>query len=874
MKRETYTALIIMLCMMFPFSAHSAVKGDVYHDGKINLKDAMAALRILSGIQDSADTGASVDGSGRIGIADAIYALQYTARLRSIVAATGIIGEAGGTVEVTDASSPIRGAKVIVPDGATEAGESVTIEIGYQDDPPVPLNTQVPEAIAAGKAIVLTKSGPLTFQKPVEVVWPYDDTEFDPGDMPSVLSWDEKEGAYVAAEVTAIDQTAKTVTFLTTHFSDFALAAIKGLSSKLLGSAFPPIPTGFRPEVDGFFHPNDAAAYNVGLGACAGMSSYAIWYYAFKKAQDGNGLYAKYRQGVIEDPADDKIARELLIRAALASSHAWLVVQRLIGLGQSITISTIAGFQIIQNMWLTGKPQMIAFNYSPMGRHAVVVHGYDGAGKFLIYDSNYPGKQVTVNWNPLTGFANYSDPPPDASLLFDFTHHGSPTFFKRGDFENLYMGAESGWTGPLFNTVAVASPVLDAVDSATLEKAPGENISIEGIVAGGSRPAKYLGYAIFRIDPKPNMFITRGVMDLTQAGGFQLTRSYVGGTYWIFLLATDDRAEASNMRPHAYAGMKQITLKVTEKPAALLGTLELPDVARAVQVSGSNAYVIDTNFGLRVVDVSNAASPSLKTSLSLSPYKSGRGVAISGSYAYAAIGKMQIIDIGNPEMPVMLGGAPSGDASDIEVVGSVAYVAGGGSSTPLTGALFSFDVSDPANLFKDRSLSGINFPGSDIRAVAVSGTYVHAFDPIGGWLYVIDISNPSAIKISGQVNVGGSDSILCGIHALGDRVYVINKNKFAIVDVSKPAEPAVLSSMASSYGRDVSVTGTGSYRRAYLLGADYLASFEVTDPGKPYFLSSQNLALTGVKIAVSNGKAYIASSAPGGKGALAVYQVE
>jgi hypothetical protein len=865
MQRHALTALIVWLCSLFPLCVHGAVKGDVNNDGQITLKDAIAALRVIGGTGQGADPAACVDGSGKIGMPEAIYALQCAAHLRSVPAAAGAVSQAGGTVEVTDAASPIFGAKVIVPEGATEAGETVTIEIRYQDALPGPVNTNTPEAVPAGRVVSLTKSGPITFQKPVEVVWPYDDAQLGEGDIPSVLCWNEAENKYVAAEVIAIDRAAKTVTFQTTHFSNFVLAVMKGLYQKLRGTSYPAISTGFKPDVDGFFHANDTFLYSVGLGACVGMSSYAAWYYTSQKAIDGLGLYAKYRQGVPESWEDDKIARELLVRAALASSQSWMKIQMLTSLADA------TGLLLLQNLQITGAPQLMAFNYGLTSRHAVVVYGYDGAGKFQVYDPNYPGRNVTVDWSPFTGLSNYSDPPPGVSTVFNYTHHGISTLFKRQDFENFYAGAENGWSGPLFNTIGVASPALDADDAATVEIAPGENITLQGTVGGGSVPAQYLGYCIIRSDPLPRGFLPagRGVLNLAANGGFALTRPYGAGTYWIVLLATNDPIEASQFRPHAYAGMKQVTLKVVEKPAPA-GALALPVEAYDVAVAGTHAYVIDKSFGLRVVDVADAAAPSLKASLGLTPYKYGRSIFLSGSYAYFGVGYMGIIDIADPGNPIELAGSSAGDASDVVAVGSVAYVAGGGSSTPVNGVLFSFDVSEPDNLFKDRSLSRVDFAGSDIRGVAVAGNHAYALDPIGGRLYVVDIANPAAMQKAAEVFVGGSDSIWCGIFAANDKVYVITKNTFAIVDVAKPREPAILSTMAAGYGRDVVVAGP----RAYVLGANYLAVYDVTDPRQPYFNGSIGLTGTGVKLAVAGGYAYVAQAVTGGTGALAIYRTQ
>jgi hypothetical protein len=54
------------------------VKGDVYWDGKIDLRDTIAALQILEDIYPgtSIHDAADVNGDGEIGLPEALYALR------------------------------------------------------------------------------------------------------------------------------------------------------------------------------------------------------------------------------------------------------------------------------------------------------------------------------------------------------------------------------------------------------------------------------------------------------------------------------------------------------------------------------------------------------------------------------------------------------------------------------------------------------------------------------------------------------------------------------------------------------------------------------------------------------------------------------
>jgi len=60
-----------------------ADKGDINHDGNTDMKDAVLALQICSGIaEDQGYADADIDGDGKIGMEEAVYALQIAAGLR------------------------------------------------------------------------------------------------------------------------------------------------------------------------------------------------------------------------------------------------------------------------------------------------------------------------------------------------------------------------------------------------------------------------------------------------------------------------------------------------------------------------------------------------------------------------------------------------------------------------------------------------------------------------------------------------------------------------------------------------------------------------------------------------------------------------
>lgn len=114
--------------------------------------------------------------------------------------------------------------------------------------------------------------------------------------------------------------------------------------------------------------------------------------------------------------------------------------------------------------------------------------------------------------------------------------------------------------------------------------------------------------------------------------------------------------------------------------------------AASVSIEGSIAAVADLFDGLRVVDVSDPASPRL-----LGGHRGAgiaRGVDLQGGIAYLAdgIGGLRIFDLADPHQPSLIATYPTADAAWVDAVEDVAYV------TDRTGGrLHAVDISAPAS---------------------------------------------------------------------------------------------------------------------------------------------------------------------------------
>jgi hypothetical protein len=286
------------------------------------------------------------------------------------------------------------------------------------------------------------------------------------------------------------------------------------------------------------------------------MAAYSGWNYSI----NGSGLYNKYRQG---DPAkwqDDVIVRELISRAFIASSQYWAKMwfQTDQKLGTDVT-----GALLIATMKITGAPQIFLFRGANFG-HAVLVYGYDATKKqFLIYDNNFPGENVTVEWDSTKatgGFSNYSK----AAAYDPITKYGFEAFssaFDITEFNTLWAGIEGGWPSSKFQTISVTAPALTN-DEATITTAPDVKnpLKVTGTVSGGIANAKYLVVQLNGTKAQG----TSGVLITLGAGGtfsFNIN-SLPLATNSIMLMSTDDAKDATRYTPNAYAGFKQFTIKV------------------------------------------------------------------------------------------------------------------------------------------------------------------------------------------------------------------------------------------------------------------------------------------------------------------------
>ncbi len=422
------------------------------------------------------------------------------------------ISSSGGTIKITDPTSPIAGLTLEVPPSAIAQG-NVNIVITYEDALPGSLS---PSAIGAGtvvlsKIIVLTKNEAGSFDLPVRVRVPYDASKLDKNDVPSVFCWNETRQSYDAVAVVEFDSTAGFVTFETAHFSKYVVMGIKGLANKITSSAFSlSLDTGFRPSGDGFFRPN-FGSYSSSGGNCLGMSSFSDWFFE-NRVSPQSPLYSSYLEGNLSSTDDDLTSEELIVRAHAAASQIW--ARRLYAQFSKLT-QVQTGLSLIQNLQITQKPQVFLMwgnptwwqqymqNQQSWG-HALVVYRYSLIDStFYMYDPNLRGDDTmgirfdaNVGFTSLTKTGMYS-PEPD-----NFAYDSVGSIYSPGDMEALYNGANTGWNEGQYGKINITNLQFDSVGRVATVAAR-DNVLLEGsVTSNGGKPGMEPNYIRVFMDGK------------------------------------------------------------------------------------------------------------------------------------------------------------------------------------------------------------------------------------------------------------------------------------------------------------------------------------------------------------------------------------
>jgi len=238
---------------------------------------------------------------------------------------------------------------------------------------------------------------------------------------------------------------------------------------------------------------------------------------------------------------------------------------------------------------------------------------------------------------------------------------------------------------------------------------------------------------------------------------------------------------------------------------------------------------------------------------------------VSGDYLYVAAGDagLRVIDVSDPSNPKEVGYCDTpGEAVGVYVSGSFAYVAAGDAGLRV------IDVSDPSNPKE------VGYYNASVREIHVSGSYAYVIHEEE--LLVIDVSDPSDPKSVGYYYYGGGWNYLArpvGVYILGSYAYIIYEEEWTleqaiihpppeggslcIIDISDPSNLKLVGSCSTYVPQGIYVSGSFAYVAA---GDAGLRVIDVSDLSNPKEVGSLDITLYNefaIEVQVSNSRAYV-----------------
>lgn len=244
------------------------------------------------------------------------------------------------------------------------------------------------------------------------------------------------------------------------------------------------------------------------------------------------------------------------------------------------------------------------------------------------------------------------------------------------------------------------------------------------------------------------------VVDITdpvrprQLGAFD-TRSYATSVAVIGQYAY----VATTNGPNVDCGLHVVDIRDPARPFRVGFLLEEMGTYRDMVVAGGIAYLATEN-GLQLIDVSSPVTPKQLSFIRLKDWPGGDvltnavGVAVSGTLAYVAADRagLKVLDVSKPANPTIVGEyrlPEAGSAEDVVVVQGIAYVAG-------HAGLGVVDVSNPTRP------SLLSFFKTSVFAESVAAAGNRAYVALGSvGLTEIDVSMPSTPTFAASFNTLG-----------------------------------------------------------------------------------------------------------------------
>ena len=244
---------------------------------------------------------------------------------------------------------------------------------------------------------------------------------------------------------------------------------------------------------------------------------------------------------------------------------------------------------------------------------------------------------------------------------------------------------------------------------------------------------------------------------------------------------------------------------------------------------GEGIVLSKRDHALELIDVRNPLDPALLGSVT--PGTSARESAIVGGHLYLALGdRLEVIDMGLIGDPVVGGVATASSAVRFELLGDYAYVLDSFSNIEGLGGISVIDVSDPLDL---QHRGSARFSGYALD-LAVDWPYVYSANDFNG-VSIVDVADPDDVVLLSETSlIGDHFGLALDVAVLGDVVYVANKTRLVVLDVSDRGAPVVIDEI------EVPALGVHVHEGVLLVISDddALIAYGLDDPRAPERLVS------------------------------------
>ncbi|RLC21872.1 MAG: hypothetical protein DRI57_01285 [Deltaproteobacteria bacterium] len=509
---------------------------------------------------------------------------------------------------------------------------------------------------------------------------------------------------------------------------------------------------------------------------------------------------------------------------------------------QVIDISDLKAMQIVDTIDTLGYAWGVAIN----GSHLYVADGDQGLQIMDISDPSHPDKKSSV-------------PTPGSDA-------------RKVEVKNNYAYIADGENGGL-QIMDVSNPASPKIVGNVDTPGNARSLAVNGTIAYVADGEGGLQIINIEEPQSPQMIasidIPRFASDVEVIGN----RAYV----------TD-----------LYRGLQVIDIGEPENPK-IVASVNTPGFALGITGNGRYSYIADGTKGLRIIDANERQKTvSFVNTTGRKPW----GVEVVGNYAYVTdntmtdqevIGRLEVIDISDPQSPQIVGSVEiGGSATGLVIEGDYAYVGAwdkglqviniGNPEHPFIiddpidiPAGYIIDVATDGNYIyaadcnHNGSLQVINTAISEIVGsvntrgeaydIAVREGYAYVADGIRG-LQVIDISNPTNPALKGSVLTPG---IARGVTAGISHVYVADETDgLQIIDVTDPETPLIIAYLETP-GIATDITTNDNY--VYMTDeSEGVLVIDVGNPENPVIIGTMNVLSYAFGLDVSGEYAYVADA--------------